>query len=306
MMAAFGAAAIVSYVTIAKYQQSVASSWYLVGSYPPPIDGNVAHSLGWLVTSLRDYVGAQFGGYYTTAPDYIGAPLAGYDTWALFVFLIVVPLSRFALEPARLRQEPLLLLFVVLVGGSIAAALLRIYPFGAIRQQLYAAPIVILAAVRANALLWSQFDIRWRRLALAGMAAIVLAASAMRIPTMYGEREDIRSALTIGLQGVDPTNIFVYYGAISAVDFHYPDSGFKRGTWTMRGHIALMADQAIQAASGQKLYLLFSHIYSNEDELLIAKLRAHGWILVRDERYTGARAVFLNQPRLSDRDDRSK
>jgi hypothetical protein len=66
-----------------------------------------------------------------------------------------------------------------------------------------------------------------------------------------------------------------------------------------------MADQAIQVASDQKLYLLFSHIYSNEDDLLINKLQARGWVLVRDERYTGARAVYLNQPRLSDRDDRS-
>ena len=178
----------------------------------PRVEGNaaawVARSLEWLLDFISaDYIGTHFGGYYTTAPDYIGAPLAGYETSALFVFLIVVTLSRFVLEPARLRQEPILLLFVVLVGGSVAAAFLRLYPFGAIRQQLYAAPIVILATVRASALLWSQFDIQWRRLAFGGMAAIVLAASVMRIPTTYGEREDIRSAVTIGLKDADPKNV---------------------------------------------------------------------------------------------------
>ena len=198
-------------------------------------------------------------GLWTSFCNYIGAFFGGYETAALFVFLIVVTLSRLILEPARLRREPILLLFVVLVGGSVAAAFLRLYPFGAIRQQLYAAPVVILATVRAGALLWSQFDIQWRRLIFGGMAAIVLAASVMRIPAMYGEREDIRSAVTIGLKDADPKNVYVYYMAVPAVDFHYPDSGFKRGT---PGDIAAMADEAIQVASDRKLYLLFSHIHS--------------------------------------------
>jgi hypothetical protein len=206
MMATFGAAAIVSYVTIAKYQQRVALSWYLAEFYPPAGDGDAAawtvRSLGWLMTSLRDYIGAQFGGYYTTAPDYIGAPLAGYDTWALFVFLIVVPLYPFVLKPARLKQEPLLLLFVCWPADRLRRHFSDSIRLARSGRQLYAAPIVILAAVRANALLWSQFNVRWRHLAFAGMATIVLAASAMRIPTMYGEREDIRSAVTIGLKGV--------------------------------------------------------------------------------------------------------
>ena len=73
----------------------------------------------------------------------------------------------------------------------------------------------------------------------------------------------------------------------------------------MRGHIAGMADEAIQVASDQKLYLLFSHIIHNDDDLLITELQARGWIVVRDERYIGSRAVYLNQP-ISDRDDRSE
>jgi hypothetical protein len=281
MIAAFVAAAVVSYATIAKYQRHIRLYWYLLQYYPPRVEDSaavwVARSFEWLWTSFSNYIGAFFGGY---------------ETAALFVFLIVVTLSRFVLEPARLRQEPILLLFVVLVGGSVAAAFLRLYPFGAIRQQLYAAPVVILATVRAGALLWSQCDIQWRRLTFGGMAAIVLAASVARIPATYGEREDIRSAVTIGLKDADPKDVYVYYMAVPAVDFHYPDSGFKRGK---PGNIAAMADEAIQVASDRNLYLLFSHIENNDDDLLIAELRARGWIVVRDERYIGSRAVYLSR-----------
>jgi hypothetical protein len=150
-----------------------------------------------------------------------------------------------------------------------------------------------LAAVRAGTLLWSQFDMQWRRVAFGGIAAIVLAASTLQIPTTYEEREDIRSAVMIGLKRADPKDVYVYYGAVPAVDFHYLESGFKRGTW-LRGNIAAMADEAIQVASDRKLYLLFSHIYYNEDDLLIAELRARGWLVVGDERYKGSRAVYLN------------
>jgi uncharacterized membrane protein len=280
MMAGFVAAAAVSYFTIAKYQKHQRLYWYLVENYPPTVEGSaavwVARSLKWLWISSSNYIGTHFGGY---------------ETAALFVFLIVVTLCRFVLAPARLRQEPILLLFVVLLGGSVAAAFLRLYPFGAIRQQLYAAPVVILATVRAAALLWSQFDIQWRRLTFGGMAAIVLAASVMRIPVTYGEREDIRSAVTIGLKDADPKNVYVYCMAVPAVDFHYHDRGFKLGT---TGDVAAMADEAIQVASDRKLYLLFSHIVYNDDDRLIAELRARGWTVVRDERYIGSRAVYLN------------
>src|SRR5262245_21991886 len=105
------------------------------------------------------------------------------------------------------------------------------------------------------------------------MAAIVLVASVMRIPQTYGEREDIRSAVTIGLKDADPMNVYVYYMAVPAVDFHYPDSGFRRGSG---GTIAAMADEAIQVASDRKLYLLFSQIQNNDDDLLIAELLARG------------------------------
>jgi hypothetical protein len=281
MIAAFVTTAVVSYVTIAKYQQHQRLYWYLLQYYPPRVEGSaavwVARSLEWLWTSLCNYIGAFFGGY---------------ETAALFVFLIIVTLSRLVLEPAWLRREPILLLFVVLVGGSVAAAFFRLYPFGAIRQQLYAAPVVILATVRAGALLLSQFDIKWRRLAIGGVAAIVLAASLMRIPATYGEREDIRSAVTIGLKDANPKNVYVHYMAVQAVDFHYPDSGFKRGT---AGNIAAMADEATRVASDRKLYLLFSQLQNNDDDLLVAELRARGWIVVRDQRYMGSRAVYLSR-----------
>jgi hypothetical protein len=283
MTTAFAIAAIVSYLTIAKYQAYVASAGYLVEDYPPAVEGGatvwVARSLKWLMTSLRDYIGFHF---------------SGRDSAILFIFIMVVSITRFIIRLEQLRREPILLLFVVLVGGCILAAFLRLYPFGGIRQQLFAAPIVILATVCAGAQLYAQFDGQWRRLILSSIAAITLAGSVTKLPAIYSEREDIRSAVTRGLQGADPKNVYVYYGAVPAVDFYYSDNDFMRGTGP-RGNIAAMADEAIRVASDRKLYLLFSHVFSNEDDLLIAELRARGWTVVRDRQFTGSRAVYLSR-----------
>lgn len=285
MTAAFVMTAVVSYLTVTKYQEYVLSAWYLAGNFPPVREDSavmwIARSVKWLLNSLQGYIGWNF---------------AGLDTAPLFIFLIVVSLARFVFEPARLRQEPILLLFMVLVGGSVVAALLRLYPFGPIRQQLYAAPIVTLAVVRSGALLWSQFDIQWRRLALCSIGAIVLATSAIRMPAVYHEREDILSAVKNGLMGASFEDVYVYYGAVPAIDFYYPESGFRRGT-NLRGNVAAMADEASGVASDRKLYLLFSHIFSHEDDLLIAELQTRGWSVVRDKEYTNSRAVELNRPR---------
>jgi uncharacterized membrane protein len=287
MTATFVMAAIFNYLTVAKYQEYALSSEYLAGGFPPVREDSavvwIARSVKWLLNSFQGYIGWDF---------------AGFDTAALFIFLIVVSLAHFVFKPARLKQEPTLLLFVVLVGGSVLAGFLRLYPFGPIRHQLYAAPVVTLAIVRAGALLWSQFDIQWRRLTFCSIVAIVLATSAIRIPAVYYEREDILSAVKNGLMGASLENVYVYYGAVPAVDFYYPDTGWKRGTW-LRGNVAAMADEASRVASDRQLYLIFSHIYSPEDDLLIAELQARGWLVVWDKKYNGSRAVELNRPRLS-------
>ncbi len=295
MTCAFVMAAVVSYLTVAKYQEYVLSAGHLMGNYPPVREGSAvvwtARSVKWLLISLG--IALDWG------QGYIGWNFAGSDTAPLFIFLIVLSLSRFVFEPARLRQEPILLLFVVLVIGSVVAAFLRLYPFGPIRQQLYAAPVVTMAVVRAGALLWYEFDIQWRRLALCSIAAIVLATSAIRMPAVYREREDILSAVKNGLMGASFENVYVYWGAVDAVDFYYPGSDFKRGTYYPPGNVAAMADEASRVASNTKLYLLFSHIRGNEDDLLMAELQARGWSIVRDNKYIGSRAVELRQPGLS-------
>jgi hypothetical protein len=283
MIGTFAIAAIVSWITIAKYQAYVTSADYLMPAYPPAIAGIkavwIARSLKWLTQSFKDYIALHF---------------VGQDTAILFILIIAVSISQFVYKPEQLKREPALLLFVVLLGGSVAAAFLRLYPFGGIRQQLFAAPIVILAVVRGGAQLYSQIDIRWRRPILFWIVAITLARAAVQFPFAYNEREDIRSAVTNGLQGANPNNVYVYYGAVPALDFHFPNSGFRHGS-LLRGYITTMADEAIRAGSDGKLYLLFSHITVHEDDLLIAELRARGWTVVRDQQYVGARAVYLTK-----------
>ena len=283
MICAFAIAAIVSWITIAKYQAYVASADYLMPAYPPPIEGSaaiwVARSLKWLTQSFKDYIALHF---------------VGQDTAILYIFIIAVSISPFIYKPKQLKHEPAFLLLVVLLGGSIVAAFLRLYPFGGIRQQLYAAPIVILAVVHGGAQLYTQINNQWRGLILFWIAVITLARAVVQFPALYNEREDICSAVTSGLQDANPKNVYVYYGAVPALDFHYPNSGFRRGS-LLRGNITAMADEAIRVASDGKLYLLFSHIVLHEDDLLIAELRARGWTVVRDEQYVGSRAVYLTK-----------
>ena len=142
---------------------------------------------------------------------------------AVFSVLLLVSL-------ARLRLSPILIL--CLAGGAVAvaAALVRIYPLGDIRQALYLGPLFFLASGFAlHALAAGVSAVAgqpWLAYACLGAAASVSAlfgVEALGRANPYREREDINAVLTVleeQAQAADP--IFVTQGAAPAVRFYRP------------------------------------------------------------------------------------
>ena len=131
---------------------------------------------------------------------------------------------------ARLRLSPILVL--CLAGGAVAvaAALVRIYPLGDVRQALYLGPLFFLASGFAlHALAAGVSAVAgqpWLAYACLGAAASVSAlfgVEALGRANPYREREDINAVLAVleeQAQAADP--IFVTQGAAPAVRFYRP------------------------------------------------------------------------------------
>lgn len=142
---------------------------------------------------------------------------------AVFSVLLLVSL-------ARLRLSPILIL--CLAGGAVAvaAALVRIYPLGDIRQALYLGPLFFLAsgfALHALAAgvsaVAGQPWLAYACLGAAASASALFGVEALGRANPYREREDINAVLAVleeQAQAADP--IFVTQGAAPAVRFYRP------------------------------------------------------------------------------------
>ena len=132
---------------------------------------------------------------------------------------------------ARLRLSPILVL--CLAGGAVAvaAALVRIYPLGDIRQTLYLGPLFFLAsgfALHALAAgvsaVAGQPWLAHACLGAAASASALFGVAALGRANPYREMEDINTVLAVleeRAQAADP--IFVTQGAAPAVRFYRPD-----------------------------------------------------------------------------------
>jgi hypothetical protein len=108
------------------------------------------------------------------------------------------------------------------------------------------------------------------------------------------ELEDVVSAVTRELGAVDGKDVYVYYGAIPAVQFHFPDSGFRLATGG-RGQTEFTGREIIERMPSCDFYLLFSHVFRNEDRDIVAFLQSQGMLPVGRKAYAGASVVKMRR-----------
>jgi hypothetical protein len=266
-----------SYELTARYQMYVGQARYLLDHYAP---SGIAANLLWSAAALLEYVEFATGGTSVAT-----------ICLALLVAFIAASL-RTRVKPFAAASRVTLLL-AALVAGSLSAAFLGLFPFGGIRQHLFAGPLVILCVVTSA--WWLSGKIGMGARAFLGLAVVgILAACLPRLSSAYVELEDVVSAVRREFEAVEGKDVYVYYGAIPAVRFHFPDRGFRLSTGG-RGEIGFTGREIVDQMRSCDFYLLFSHVFQSEDRDIVAFLQSQGMRAVGRRDYVGASVVKLRQ-----------
>ena len=269
----FLTAMVISYLITAKYQMGVAKAWYLLNAYPP--EGFLL-TIKWLIWSNAEYLMYALGGLMP----------------ATVAVLSIALFSALAFKNRSLKSVEKRILFVViaLLISSNLLAFLGLYPFGGMRQHLFATPLILLATVSSCVFLFERTKHSGIYIA-ALVALIVIPASVLKLNTAYGEVEDIKSPIMKIDMMATGDRVFIYYGAIPAIKFHYSERGFYLSK-AKRRDIKSMYHE-IMALNSCNIYLVFSHIYRNEDEDLVSLLLKNGGVVVSDDKFRGSRLVRI-------------
>ena len=207
---------------------------------------------------------------------------------SVYMFTSVVRASPWGTE------QYLFVVLLVLVSGSIMAAVLGLYPFGGIRQHLFAAPLIILCTAQAVVSLGARYH-KYGIAALVLLFAVVAVIDSIaRLPQAYSEREDVVSAVMEGLKNVPDSKVYVYYGAKPAVAFHYPHRAFYKGRQG-RGQIKLIGEEILRLTASCQVSILFSHVHKSEDDEILAFLASSGLQILNLKKYHRASVATLSR-----------
>lgn len=266
-----------TYQLTAMHQMRIAKSWYLSGHYPPDA---IIPVLKWLVSSGLAYFRQAVGGL---------------ELGLLSLLLVCFHMVTSAGLRGNWRAKPnFFLVLLILFGGSIVAASIGVYPFGGIRQHLFATPLIVLCVAQSVIALGSVFGQKGTTMAVIAFSLLVSFNSLIAVPRAYAEKEDIVSAVSEGLEGIPHSNVYAYYAARHALEFHYPDHQFYAGK-PARGDIDIIGEEIVSLVEEKSVYVLFSHVFKDEDDQILDYLADDGLTLIEDKKYRGARVVKLSR-----------
>jgi hypothetical protein len=273
-----------------SYQLYVTDSSYLVSFFPP---GGTWEKIPWVVTSTLGWFGLAVENQRS-----LSVPLVLLIGGLLVVLIsanVVITVIRNSSD--EFLKLNLFLVLGVLLGGSIVAALIGVYPFGGIRQHLYAAPLIVLCASQSIISMIALTRARYAALILLIGVSLFSAASLILIPRQYREIQDIVSAISDIGGNVSDESVYIYYMSVQAVDFHYPDRRFFRGT-PARYEVDVMGNEVIKQIRDCHVYAVFTHVWKTEDEEIIAYLEKSGLTLFEEHKYAGARVLDFTSCQL--------
>jgi hypothetical protein len=282
----------ITYQVTASYQLYVVTQEYLYSFFPP---ADMWDKLSWVATCTLGWLGLVFG--RQVAQSFPAIVMVGIPVAILILMGVVWELKR--KTGNKFQNLHLFVVLVILLGGAIVASIIGVFPFGGLRQHLYAAPLITLCASQSIISLNAFGKGRSALIALLTGIIIFSTASFIQIPKQYREIQDIVSVISLGLGEVSDESVYIYYGANPAVDFHYPKRPFFRGTWA-RDHVDVMGDEIIEQIHDCHVSVVFSHVWKSEDAKILTYLEESGLQSVEDHRYAGARVVKLRQPGLNE------
>lgn len=259
---------LISYVLTAKYQMGIGKAWYLSADYPPE---GVLNAVVWFAKSNAKYFIFQYGG--------ILPALVCLTSIGIFLF---ISLRKMVFQ---FPEFYIVIAFLLLVGGSISLSILGLYPYGGLRQHLFASPLAILAAVASFLWLVQNYK-HWRILIAVFFVFVVLSSSIQGLPVAYRDQQNITAPVGDIPSDVLDGKVFVYCGAVPAVKFHFPDRNFSLSKCAT-GRLDEMGKE-VRDLGGGTVALVFAHMRFHEDDELVKRLVENGYSLVLDQPYEGS------------------
>jgi len=117
-------------------------------------------------------------------------------------------------------------------------------------------------------------------------AIVVLSGSIHGLPIVYRDQQNITSPVGDIPGDVEDEKVFVYYGAVPAMRFHFPERHFFLSQ-CVTGQIAEM-EKEVRDLGGGTVALVFAHMLFHEDHELVKRLLEDGCSLVMDQAYAGS------------------
>ena len=226
--------------------------------------------------------------------DYFWSPgsnvwhFISYNTHHLITFLLpglaaasisVLAILIYLIASIRKRiMPPLVVLACTSCGIVLLCSLLRLYPYGRIRQCLFLTPVLCLLASESLVRVASRFTGRANSLVFIVIVCIVVVSGAyqIRLEKPYAEVEDIQQVLLSLQSKIQPgDDVYIYPGAVYAVDFYVKqrDPRFIYGYYHQKAQEKHVPEIMAGLDPGAKrLWLVFSHIYRNEDQRILQDL----------------------------------
>ncbi|HWY60248.1 MAG TPA: hypothetical protein VNZ03_37650 [Terriglobales bacterium] len=226
--------------------------------------------------------------------DYFWAPGSNifrfitYNTHHLITFLLpglaaasISFLTIVIYLAASIRRRilpPLAVLACTSCGTVLICSLLHFYPYGGIRQCLFLAPILCLLASASLVQVANRFTGRAKSMVFIAIVCVVVVSGVFQIRLLkpYAEIENIQQVLLVLQSHIEPGDgVYIYPGAAFAVDFYVRerDRRFIYGDYHQKEPEKHVPE--ILAGLGpeeNRLWLVFSHIYRDEDKRILHDL----------------------------------
>ncbi len=244
-------------------------------------------ALSWMVT-----LGEQRGGITSVGEGYYGpghlrhlydgnfgdiaalGEFAAVKVWEFLAHHVSMPVAAFGLAAlaavvclriaGRRRLGPIPLLFGAALGVAIAAAALRLYPLGGVRQTMYLAPIAWIAFGHAmHAAVAGMAALPRRAVSAVAAGAVVIIGVSAVAGHHWRARGDANVMLAAMERHVAGATAYVPFRSASVAQFHFKklDAQFHYGGWcSWRGTEAcgqaLVADLLrLRQAGAERLWL---------------------------------------------------
>lgn len=189
----------------------------------------------------------------------------------VIALLVVVCAPIYWIAQARARKyDTLTLLVFTTILMTASAAVLRLYPYGGVRQCLFLAPLLTILAGVVFADLTRRLGGFLQPVVIVGIMAIILLSGYRTVLRQwpYGEYEDIQSVLKELARSSAPNDqVWVNHDAVPAVEFYVQgkDSRFTYGNFHRdpQEYVPELLE-SIDPRS-DRVWLVFSHLQQESD-----------------------------------------